>query len=173
MKLTIPRVRLIRGEQATYDAPLGGTLMDHDVLLLVNIILGVLGGVLAAAALIISKKPDAKQYIDKLAAYQAFIGVGLIAVSLINFLRMLKYLSALFHFAAFFAVAFLAMVGAGFLLGALFGMPQIAKWIPGESSAEQKAVELSKKVTPYQVLLGVILVISSVIMLLYWLHILK
>jgi hypothetical protein len=59
------------------------------------------------------------------------------------------------------------------LLGALFGMPQIAKWIPGESSAEQKAVELSKKVAPYQVLLGVISLVSSLIVLLYWIGILK
>jgi hypothetical protein len=147
-------------------------MTDHDLLLLINIILGVLGGLLAAAALIISKKPDAKQYIDRLAAYQAAIGVGLIAVCLINFLRMLKYLSPLFHFVPFFAISFLAMVVAGFLLGALFGMPQIAKWIPGESSAEQKAVELSKKVTPYQVTLGVVLGLASFIMLLYWLHIL-
>jgi hypothetical protein len=93
-------------------------------------------------------------------------------VCLINFLRMLKYLSPLFHFVPFFAISFLAMVVAGFLLGALFGMPQIAKWIPGESSAEQKAVELSKKVTPYQVTLGVVLGLASFIMLLYWLHIL-
>jgi hypothetical protein len=146
--------------------------MDHDVLLLINIILAFLGGVLAAAALIISKKPDAKQYIDKLAAYQAIIGVGLIAVSVINFLRMLKYLGVLFDVVFLFALAFLAMVVAGFLLGALFGMPQIAKWIPGDSPAEQKAVELSKKVTPYQVTLGVIAVIASLIVLLYWLHIL-
>ncbi|HEU4612543.1 MAG TPA: hypothetical protein VFS15_10715 [Kofleriaceae bacterium] len=146
--------------------------MDHDVLLLINIILAFLGGMLAAAALIISKKPDAKQYIDKLAAYQAIIGVGLVAVSVINFLRVLGYLGALFHVMFLFALAFLAMVVTGFLLGALFGMPQIAKWIPGDSPAEQKAVELSKKVTPYQVTLGVIAVIASLIVLLYWLHIL-
>lgn len=146
--------------------------MDHDVLFLVNIILGFLGGVLAAAALIISKKPDAKQYIDKLAAYQAIIGVGLVAVSVINFLRVLKYLGAMFDAVFLHALAFVAMVATGFLLGALFGMPQIAKWIPGDSPAEQKAVELSKKVTPYQVTLGVIAVIASLIVLLYWLHIL-
>jgi len=147
--------------------------MDHDVLLLINIILGLLGGVLAAAAMIISKKPDAKQYIDKLAAYQALIGVGLLAVSLINFLRALKFLTDMFKINLMWSASFLCMVGAGFVLGALFGMPQIAKWIPGESSAEQKAVELSKKVAPYQALLGIILVIGSFIMLLYWLHILK
>jgi hypothetical protein len=143
--------------------------MGHDILVLVNIILGVLGGLLAAAALIISKKPDAKQYIDKLAAYQALIGVGLVAICLINFLRAVGHVMDMIKFLPFFGASFISMVGCGFVLGALFGMPQIAKWIPGESSAEQKAVELSKKVAPYQVLLGVILIVASIIQLFYWL----
>lgn|SRR5690606_3156126 len=147
--------------------------MGFDALILLNIVLGVLGGLLAAAALIIAKKPDAKQYIDRLAAYQAFIGVGLIAVSLINFIRMLDGISMIFRFIPLFGAAFLGMVGAGFLLGALFGMPQIAKWIPGESSAEQKAVELSKKVAPYQVALGIVSVLASFIVLLYMIGLLK
>ena len=147
--------------------------MDHDVLLLINIILGMFGGVLAAAAMIISKKPDAKQYIDKLAAYQALIGVGLLAVSLINFLRALKFLTDMFKVNLMWSAAFLCMVGAGFVLGALFGMPQIAKWIPGESSAEAKALELSKKVAPYQVLLGVVLFVASLVTMLYMFEILK
>jgi hypothetical protein len=53
------------------------------------------------------------------------------------------------------------------LLGALFGMPQIAKWIPGESSAEQKALELSQKIAPYQVVLGVIGLASALVYLLF------
>ena len=144
-----------------------------DVLVFVNVVLGVLGGLLAAAALIISKKPDAKQYIDKLAAYQAIIGVGMIGVSIVNFFRMLGGFTMTLKYLPLLGSSVLGMLGSGVLLGALFGMPQIAKWIPGESSAEQKAVELSKKVAPFQVILGIISVISSLIVLLYLLHILK
>jgi hypothetical protein len=147
--------------------------MGFDALVFINIVLGILGGVLAAAALIISKKPDAKQYIDKLAVYQALIGVGLVAVSVINFLRMLGHLSDMFKVNLMWAAAFLSMIGSGILLGALFGMPQIAKWIPGATSAEQKAVELSKKVAPYQVVLGIVSVISSLITMLYMFKILS
>src|SRR5688572_24169381 len=99
--------------------------MGFDALLFVNIILGILGGILAAAALIVSKKPDAKQLIDKLTPFQALIGVGLIAVSLINFIRMLGSISIILRYATLFGIGVLAMMGAGFLLGALFGMPQI------------------------------------------------
>jgi hypothetical protein len=146
--------------------------MGFDALVFANIVLGVLGGMLAAATLIVSKKPDAKQLIDKLTPYQALIGVGLMAVSLINFLRMLGTISLILRYATLFGAAFLAMVGAGFLLGALFGMPQIAKWIPGESSAEQKALELSRKVAAYQVVLGLISLVASLVTLLYVLRIL-
>ena len=147
--------------------------MAFDALVFVNIILGILGGILAAAALIVSKKPDAKQLIDKLTPFQALIGVGLVAVSLINFLRMLGTITDAFKVNILWAAAFLAMVGAGFLLGALFGMPQIVKWIPGESSAEQTALDISKKVAPYQVLLGIVALVASLVMLLYQLKILS
>jgi hypothetical protein len=147
--------------------------MGFDALIFVNIVLGIAGGILAAAALIVSKKPNAKQLIDKLTPYQAMIGVGLVGVSLINLLRMIGDLGLLFRFVPLFASAMLAMVGSGIALGALFGMPQIAKWIPGESSAEQKALELSKKVAGYQVVLGIIAIISSLVVLLYMLGILK
>ena len=147
--------------------------MGFDTLIFVNIVLGILGGILAAAALIVSKKPNAKAMIDKLTPYQALIGVGLVAVSLINFLRLLGHLTDMFRVNLLWAAAFLAMVGSGVLLGALFGMPQIAKWIPGESSAEQKALELSKKVAPYQVMLGIISFVASLVTLLYMLEILK
>jgi hypothetical protein len=147
--------------------------MGFDTLIFVNIILGILGGILAAAALIVSKKPNAKAMIDKLTPYQALIGVGLVAVSLINFFRLIGHLTDMFKVNLLWAAGFLAMVGSGVLLGALFGMPQIAKWIPGESSAEAKALELSKKVAPYQVLLGIISFVASLVTLLYMLEILK
>jgi hypothetical protein len=147
--------------------------MSWDTLIFLNIVLGVLGGLLAAAALIIAKKPDAKQYIDKLSAYQAIIGVGLIAVSAINFIRAFGGITAALRGLPLFGASFIAMIATGVLLGALFGMPQIAKWIPGESSAEQKALELSKKVAPYQVILGVIAIVAGLVQLLYMLHILK
>ena len=147
--------------------------MGFDGLLFINIVLGVLGGILAAATLIVSKKPDAKALIDKLTPYQALIGVGLAAVSLINFLRMLGGISDSLKINFLWGASLLAMIVSGFLLGALFGMPQIAKWIPGESSAEQKALELSKKVAPYQVLLGVIAMVSSLVTLLYMFKILS
>lgn len=132
-----------------------------------NAIAVLLGGVLAISGLIIAKKPDAKAMIDKLSPYQALIGVVMVFLGVINFVRILPYLTDVFKVNLLFAAATLAMLGVSVLLGALFGMPQIAKWIPGDSPAEQKAMELAQKVAPFQVLLGLIGIAASFLFLLY------
>lgn len=144
-----------------------------DVLIVVNALVAILGGILAASALILSKKPDAKQLIDKLTPFQALIGVGMVVLGLINFLRSLKYLTDFFKVNLIAAAALLSMIAVSVLLGALFGMPQITKWIPGDSSAEQKALELTRKIAPFQVMLGMIAIVASLIVLLYQFKILK
>jgi hypothetical protein len=139
-----------------------------------HLILLILGGILAVSAFIVSKKPEAKGTIDKLLPFQAFIGVGLLAVSLINWIRI--GIVDIFRWLKIWPLGGLALIGAvfsGILLGALFGMPQIAKWIPGDSSAEAKAVELSKKVAPIQMIVGFIALGSGFLFLLIELGILK
>ena len=54
---------------------------------LINALVLIAGGILAASGLIIAKKPDAKQLIDKLMPYQAIIGVVLLALGILNLLR--------------------------------------------------------------------------------------
>lgn len=138
------------------------------------VVLMLAGGVLGVSGLIVAKKPDAKALIDKLVPFQALIGVGLLGFGLFYLLRIgpimpFRMFSAFPTF-ALFAVA--ATYGA-ILLGFLFGMPQIAKWIPGESSAENKAMELSKKLAPFQLILGAVVGGGGIIGLLIGLKILK
>ena len=141
---------------------------------ILHIVLLVLGGLLATSAFIIAKKPDAKRYIDKLVTYQAFIGVALLAVSLINWIRIgIVDIFRLMKYWPLGGLTLIAAVFSGILLGALFGMPQIAKWIPGDSPAEQKALELSKKVAPIQMIVGMIALGAGALALLMELGILK
>lgn len=140
----------------------------------VLIILMIAGGILGVSGLIVAKKPDAKALIDKLVPFQAFIGVGLLGLGLwallsfgpIDTFRYMKIWPMLGIF------AFTASYGA-ILLGFLFGMPQIAKWIPGESAAEAKATELSKKLAPFQLILGAVVGLGGILGLLLVLGILK
>jgi hypothetical protein len=141
---------------------------------LINALVLIAGGVLAASGLIVAKKPDAKQLIDKLMPYQAIIGVALLVLGVLNLLRWLgnHLLDLLTHF-PLFGLTILAMTVTSILLGFMFGMPQIAKWMPGEGQAEQKGMELSKKLAPFQGILGIIGLVAALLMLLYRFGILK
>lgn len=137
-------------------------------------ILLILAAILALSSVIASKSADAKKMIDKLVPYQALIGVGLLAVGVIQLLRVgpINLFRGLTHM-PLYGLALLIGVLGGILLGFMFGMPQIAKWIPGDSPAEQKAQELSQKLAPYQLILGALCGAAGLLFLLIQLHILK
>jgi len=133
----------------------------------INILLLIVGGILAISALIVAKKPDAKEWIDKLVPYQAIIGVALLAVGLVDFL---SYIGAVLHLLKgepVHAIVWLAVMVTSILLGFLFGMPQIAKWMPNQGAAEQKGLELSNKLAPFQVVIGLIGLGAALMLLLY------
>jgi hypothetical protein len=135
-------------------------------------ILLIVGGILAISNLIVAKKPEARQMIDKLLPYQAGIGIALLVIGLWNLLRSLSGIFQVIKFMPLLGITVLAMIVCSILLGFMFGMPQIAKWMPGNNNAEQKGMELSKKLAPYQVILGLIGIGSALIFLLYRFHIL-
>jgi hypothetical protein len=113
-------------------------------------------GILAVSALIISKKPSAKELIDKLVPYQGSIGVGLLAWGVIDLLRSIGHLGDMMKFWPFGGSIVLIAIVSEIALGFLFGMPMIAKWIPGDSPAEQKAMQMQQKVAGFSVILGII-----------------
>jgi len=133
----------------------------------------ILCGFLGMSGMIIAKKPSAKELVNKLTPYQAFMGVGLLAWSLYWFIWVGpgNFFKAPGHGLA--GITLFVGIITGVLLGFFFGMPQVAKWIPGDSNAETKAVDLAKKLAPFLTLLGIIGVATGFIWLLYELRILK
>ncbi|MBK7071163.1 MAG: hypothetical protein IPH44_02570 [Myxococcales bacterium] len=132
----------------------------------ITVIMLTLAGVLALSGLIIAQKPQAKDLIDKLVPFQGIIGVVLLVWGIINAARMLPHMNDMTA-SGFPMSILLAAVGtlvAELGLGFLFGMPLVAKWIPGDSPAEQKAMEMQKKVLPFQSLLGVVAIVAAVLM---------
>lgn len=138
---------------------------------LINAIVLIAGGILAVSALIVAKKPDAKELIDKLVPYQAFIGVALLALGLLNLLRSLSHLIELLK--SFPGIVELAVIVTSILLGFMFGMAQIAKWMPSQGAAEQKGMELTQKLAPYQVIIGLVGLGAALISILYRFHLLS
>lgn len=132
-------------------------------------------GILAISSLIVAKKPDAKALIDKLVPFQAFIGLGLLVFGVLNLIRAVTSKPTIFDIlsaAPVIGLTALAVIVTSVLLGFMFAMPQIAKWLPGGSNAEQKGLELSQKLAPFQVVLGLVGIGAAVVWLLFRLGIL-
>jgi hypothetical protein len=134
----------------------------------INALVLIAGGLLAASAVIVARRPDAQQVINRLVPFQAMIGVALLAIGFINILKLLTSgglhgLSAV----PFFSAALLSMLGCSILLGFLFGMPLLTRLIPGNSSAEQKAAELAQKIAAFQIMLGLLGIVASLLYLFF------
>lgn len=117
-----------------------------------GIVAPIVGGSIAASSFIVSRKPDADEVLKKLAPYQGGIGVSMLVVGLWSALRSIGsfglFLRSLPGMVSLATIVLLVLVG--FLLG--FGL--IASWIPGEGEAEQKGLELQKKLATYNAPLG-------------------
>jgi hypothetical protein len=143
------------------------------VLVVVFELLLIVGGVVAMSGLIVAKKPDAKAMLDKLVPFQALIGVGLLLLAVIVFIASGP--GALFHNIKpnpVPAMAMLAGILGGIVLGVLFGLPQLAS-AGGSLAAAQRAQELSQKIAPFQALIGIVAAGAGVVTLLYTLGIMK
>ena len=119
------------------------------------------GGILAASALIIGRKPNAKAIIDKIAPYQGWIGIvmsfwGVWAV--LDCVRHLSVLSTSPLFWTFWLTQGIADLLVGFLLG--FGL--ITKYtLSKNAAAEARGQALRLKLAPYQGALGVFAIVMG------------
>jgi hypothetical protein len=50
-------------------------------------------------------------------------------------------------------------------------MAQIATWLPGRGAAEQKGLELARRLSPFQTTIGLVGLASAGVWLLYWIGI--
>lgn len=123
-------------------------------------------GVLAVPGLIIAKRPDAKQLIDKLAPYQGWIGA--ISVlwgvwGLIWWLGMFRWLGHGIGGILYFCIvtAYVAcMLGLGFMLGI-----GVMKTFIKDPNAQAKMDQTLAKIAPKQGILGLIALIDGVVLL--------
>lgn len=139
------------------------------VMILIGLLL-IVASVLAVSGFIISKKPQAKDLIDKIVPFQGIIGVALLALGLIfaiGWFGKMERISKVGEEWTLFPFAFYLGTAAAILLGFLFGMPLIAKWIPGETPAEQKAMEMQKKIAGFSTIVGALGLLFGLLMLYY------
>ncbi len=129
-------------------------------------------GILAASALIVAKKPDAKQLIEKLAPYQASMGIALLVWCLYNlFVHIgISWMMLILKAWPIGGIALFGGLISGILLGIMFGMPMVAKMSAGGAA---KGEQMAKKLAPFQVIIGLVAIVSGLLLLLMTLNILK
>ena len=119
------------------------------------------GGLLGAANLIVAKKPNAKELIDKLLPYQGAIGVVMLLWGLwdlIHLLRTIGFVSYIPSWWLLFLVTTVTQLGLGFLLG--YGL--ISRYVLSRSAqAMEKAEKVRAKLAVYQGPLGVTAIILA------------
>ena len=143
------------------------------LLLDINAAVLILGGILALSALIVAKRPDAQNMIAKLTPWQTIIGIGLIVLGVINFVRLVPHISGQAFVKNLLVVAAdLIVIGGSVLLGAMLGMNQILEWIPSQEG-KQKFWNLIQQVFVFQILLGLICLGAAVAHFLYRIGVLK
>jgi len=134
-------------------------------------ILLIAAGFLASSSFIIAKKPNAKQLVDKIAPYQAGMGIALLFWGLYNALiyvgigNMLRW----FGINILAGITVWGALSSAVVLGFLFGLPQIAKW---SAAGASRGEVLAKKLAPFQTMIGFVAIGSGVLLLMFNLGIL-
>ena len=114
-------------------------------------------GVLAAPNLVVSRKPEAKEWIDKLVPFQGWMGV----ISLIwGIVQVIRFLTKLRWF-EYIPTAFITWIVYAVclvIIGILLGMNVIKSFVSNEE-AKEKMNQLVTKLAPKQGTFGLISII--------------
>ena len=117
-------------------------------------IISILGGLIASSSYIASKKPDAKELIDKLVPYQGIIGVVLLIWSIKNVFILFRY----------FSFNGIIITVVQFIVGFLLAYALLSQYLFSKSEeAKEKGQELRAKLVQYQVPAGIGLIVLGVL----------
>lgn len=128
---------------------------------IITVVVLLAAGLLGAANLIVAKKPNAKELIDKLTPYQGWIGVVLVVWGVIDAIRVVRFLGAMSSGWMVIAIlTALTELGLGFLLG--YGL--ISKYALSKSpQALEKGQLLRAKLAVYQGPLGLTAIVLAIL----------
>ena len=135
----------------------------------------IVGGVLGAAALIIQKRPDAREMIAKLVPFQGIIGIALLILSLIFLIRILGVLGYMFQ--SLVGLLLLLSILVGIALGFLLGYGLINQYVLSKNAgAAASGAGVQASLGKYQGPLGIVAIVLGVWMLItaltspYWFY---
>lgn len=132
---------------------------------MIGISIAILGGLIASSSVIIAKKPNAKELIDKLTPYQGWIGVILAFWGVWGIISSVVNIGNL----SLTWIVSLAVAVAEFIVGFLLGYGLISKYLLEKNeTAKEKGQALRLKLTKYQIPAGLLLLALGVLWLVFY-----
>jgi len=129
------------------------------------------GGIIAASNLIIARKPNAKDLIDKLTPYQGWIGIVMFFWGIWGMFDQLRFISLLSSHPMLWILG-LASAAADLVVGFLLGFGLISKYTLGKSAAAQaRGQQFRARLAPWQGTFG-LLAIAMGVLYLVWIYVL-
>ncbi|MDR2496157.1 MAG: hypothetical protein LBD21_03430 [Tannerellaceae bacterium] len=127
-------------------------------------------GLLAVPNIVLSRRPDAKEWYDRIAPFQAWIGLVFALIGLVGLFDELLSLgdrrySGMYRLSGFIGSALEAC------LGFILGYPVISNFLSRSADAAEKAKVILNRLLPLQSTLGVIAIgvgVWRIIMLLFY-----
>ena len=122
-------------------------------------------GILAVPSLLVSRKPDAKEYLDKITPYQGWIGLAFCFWGIWGIIRSILNMGNISTgWMLGLAVSVVTAV-LGFLLG--YGMINDLLLSKNEE-AKEKGLELREKLAPMQGKFGIAAIVLGAMYILFW-----
>lgn len=120
------------------------------------VILLIVGGALCAASLIAKKNENAGEMLKKLAPYQSYIGLAILALGVWHIISVIRYLSLFTYLLKAIPVTGIVIIASPFvefLVGLLLSMNflKARKEIP-----QEKLEAIEKKLSPIQIPIGLV-----------------
>jgi len=119
-------------------------------------IVAILAGSLASSSYIITRKPEARDILEKLVPYQGILGALVLFWSIRGIFRM------------DFDIMGIALIAAQFIVGFLLSYQLLSKYLLNRNEdVEERGIELRSKLVNYQIPAGLALIVLGVINLLF------
>jgi H+/Cl- antiporter ClcA len=127
-------------------------------------LLAIVAGLMAASSVVIERMPNAREVVQKLAPYQATIGLVTLVLGVFFFVDMISgSMSALRSAAASTKLVATICFASAIVVGFLQGYPLVEKYIlnDAEAATHEKVDNFRKKLVPFQVIAGLAAMITG------------
>ena len=120
-------------------------------------IIALLSGSLASSNFVLERFPSAKSYLEKMKPYQATIGMIALIISVLKIFNVFSgredILAKL--------ITLLCIISTA-VVGFLLGYPMVQQWIVTDENSKQKTEAFRKKLLPWQVIAGLVAIVSGI-----------